>query len=154
MRTTTILFVAIGLVLVGVAVTRTPGQQVVGDGACCFPTGCMETTDPFSCLSNGGTYLAGQSCASCPPPPGPTVVGVSAVTTGTQGLYFRILRTWSDGHTDMSFVRVAAITQCNITSSCGPVVIIPGTCPTDVDRNGDTGINDFLTLLGGWGACR
>lgn len=28
------------------------------------------------------------------------------------------------------------------------------TCPTDVDRNGDTGINDFLTLLGGWGACR
>ena len=28
------------------------------------------------------------------------------------------------------------------------------TCPTDIDRNGDTGVNDFLTLLGGWGACR
>ncbi len=35
-----------------------------------------------------------------------------------------------------------------------PCVIIPGTCTTDIDRNGDTGINDFLTLLGGWGACR
>ncbi len=29
-----------------------------------------------------------------------------------------------------------------------------GTCPSDVNRDGDTGINDFLTLLGGWGACR
>ena len=28
------------------------------------------------------------------------------------------------------------------------------TCPTDIDRDGDTGVNDFLTLLGGWGACR
>ena len=37
---------------------------------------------------------------------------------------------------------------------CGsPVVLIPGTCPTDIDRDGDTGIKDFLTLLGGWGAC-
>ena len=24
----------------------------------------------------------------------------------------------------------------------------------DTDRDGDTGIQDFLTLLGGWGACR
>ena len=28
------------------------------------------------------------------------------------------------------------------------------TCTTDINRDGDTGINDFLTLLGGWGACR
>ena len=27
------------------------------------------------------------------------------------------------------------------------------TCPTDIDRDGDTGIQDFLTLLGGWGEC-
>ncbi len=24
---------------------------------------------------------------------------------------------------------------------------------TDINRDGDTGITDFLTLLGGWGAC-
>jgi len=42
----------------------------------------------------------------------------------------------------------------DIVFSCGPTVLIPGTCPTDVNRDGDTGINDFLALLGGWGACR
>ena len=25
---------------------------------------------------------------------------------------------------------------------------------TDINRDGDTGISDFLTLLSGWGACR
>ena len=34
------------------------------------------------------------------------------------------------------------------------IVILPGTCPTDINRDGDTGITDFLTLLGGWGACQ
>ncbi len=34
------------------------------------------------------------------------------------------------------------------------IVILPGTCTTDINRDGDTGIQDFLTLLGGWGACR
>ena len=29
-----------------------------------------------------------------------------------------------------------------------------GTCPSDVNNDGTVGINDFLTLLGGWGACR
>ncbi len=34
------------------------------------------------------------------------------------------------------------------------VQLVPGkTTYADVDRNGDTGINDFLTLLGGWGPC-
>ena len=28
------------------------------------------------------------------------------------------------------------------------------TARADINRDGDTGINDFLTLLGGWGACR
>jgi len=29
-----------------------------------------------------------------------------------------------------------------------------GTCPSDVNNDGNVGINDFMTLLGGWGACR
>ncbi len=34
------------------------------------------------------------------------------------------------------------------------IVILPGTCTTDINRDGDTGIQNFLALLGGWGACR
>ena len=40
------------------------------------------------------------------------------------------------------------------TVLCGAGVVVPGLCPTDIDRNGDTGIDDVLGLLGGSGACR
>ncbi len=29
-----------------------------------------------------------------------------------------------------------------------------GTCPSDVNNDGTVGINDFLQLLGDWGACK
>ena len=32
---------------------------------------------------------------------------------------------------------------------CPVIVMVPGTCTTDINRDGDTGIQDFLTLLGG-----
>ena len=63
--------------------------------------------------------------------------------------FVNVYRLWSDGQLDMTR---------HIAGSCvdvqGPCVMVPGTCPTDIDRNGDTGINDFLTLLGGWGECK
>ncbi len=69
-----------------------------------------------------------------------------------------MVRFWSDGQVDAT--RVFSNRESNNCTNdpptvCdGPTVLIAGTCPTDVDRDGDTGINDFLTLLGGWGACR
>ena len=65
---------------------------------------------------------------------------------------FRIFRTWSDGQIDSTWLEHRS--QCEINVPPCDVVILPGTCPTDIDRDGDTGIQDFLTLLGGWGACR
>jgi len=46
----------------------------------------------------------------------------------------------------VDFVR--GVDQCNAASVC---IIVPGSYRSDID--GDTGINDFLTLLGGWGPC-
>ena len=40
------------------------------------------------------------------------------------------------------------------TVSCGaPFVVIPGSCPADVDHNGDVAVLDLLTVLDEWGAC-
>ena len=150
MRTTTILFAAIGLLLVGVAVTRTPGQQVAGgQGACCLPSGgCTDTTQG---LCEGNTFNGVwrgdlTTCISLPPCPSvepPTVVGISAVFFDPNNSV-QVYRAWSDGQVDL-FVGTA----CNPATPC---VIVPGSCPTDVNRDGDTGIQDFLTLLGGWAA--
>jgi hypothetical protein len=101
----------------------------------------------------GGVWLGDSTiCAQCPLPP-PTVVSVSMGKwlDEVAGKY-QIVRAWSDGHLDAFSFEID--TSCGITDLCGPVVIVTGTCTTDIDRNGDTGINDFLTLLGGWGACR
>ncbi len=148
MRATTILAAAIGLLLVGVAVTRTPGQEttVAGQGACCYPSGgCLEF-GASSCISTGGTWQgSGTTCAETDCTPQPTVVGISAVLT-TGGSTVAVFRGWSDGQIDFFNSN-----QCNPAFPC---VIVPGSCPTDVNRDGDTGINDFLALLGGWGACR
>ncbi len=40
-----------------------------------------------------------------------------------------------------------------VNFGCPPVVIIPGTCMADVDRNGEVAVPDLLTLLAAWGPC-
>ncbi len=80
-----------------------------------------------------------------------------SVNTAGPDRRYRVWRTWSDGQVDSLFVHFdgeQGDNACNVIDTCGPLVLIPGTCPTDIDRNGDTDIQDFLTLLGGWGACR
>ncbi len=59
----------------------------------------------------------------------------------------------SDGQ-DVTGVEFLLTAGCDLDPSftC-TVVILPGSCPTDVNRDGDTGINDFLSLLGAWGPC-
>ncbi len=67
------------------------------------------------------------------------------------------LRFWSDGQVDATRVFSQRSNVCGNSPAevcSGPTVLIPGTCTTDINRDGDTGIQDFLTLLGGWGACR
>ena len=132
---------------------------VPDQGATCYVLG-NATTNPHDCAIQGGTYLGdGTTCDECTPPP-PTVVATSVTTTSVStsgdGKFYRIWRTWSDGQLDMTFVSFFTATQCDPggAAQCGPIIMITGTCPTDVNRDGDTGIQDFLTLLGGWGACR
>ncbi len=148
----------VGALLAAVVVTRTPAQQEgITDAACCLPDGACLFINESQCANNFGVYHAGLTCqqVNCIALTPPTVVGIttSLVTGG-----HRIFRQWSDGQTDVTFVSYESNTDpaiaCNIDAFCGPAVLIPGTCPTDVDRNGDTGITDFLTLLGGWGPCR
>ena len=152
--------IAAGAVLAAVIVTRTPAQQATGVGVCCYAGGYCELVqgDLQACLDSGSIYIpTGESCDDCPPPPGPTVVGVSMTQafSGDLGVdKWRVVRAWSDGQTDITWIEFVTTQTCAIQSTCGPQTIISGTCPTDVDRDGDTGINDFLTLLGGWGACR
>ena len=159
MRNTTTVVIAAGAVLAAVIVTKTPAQQeYVGSGACCYPGGCLLSSIT-PCLQTGGTFIQDGGCAECPPPPGPTVIGTSVTagtTTSGQDKRYRIFRTWSDGQVDSTLVQFEVTSNCVVLTDpgCGPVVLLPGTCPTDIDRDGDTGINDFLTLLGGWGACR
>ena len=109
------------------------------------------------CIANGGTYLGlDTTCAGSTCPAAPTVVGLSTY----QQLFdafsvtrYRVTRAWSDGQIDtMNFT--VDTTGCDVLTTCPPVVVVTGTCPTDINRDGDTGIQDFLTLLGGWGACQ
>lgn len=127
------------------------------DGGCCLPAvlgGCANYYSVSQCNSIGGVFLGeGVDCGDgtqCSVPPVPTVVGIApvwAAAAGTSSVN-AIIRAWSDGQVDR--ISYSATNPCNPGTVC---VLVTGTCPTDVDRSGDTGINDFLQLLGGWGAC-
>ena len=128
------------LLLVGVAVTRTPGQQserVVG--ACCLPNGdCALVSNEAECIDvYGGTWSGLPQCVGCPTVP--TVVGIAF----GNGVAYRV---WSDGQVD----RIQEIFGCDPAVVC---TIVPGTCPTDIDGDGMIGITDFLELLANWGPC-
>ncbi len=159
MNKTTTVIVAVAAILAAVIVTRTPAQNEIGVGACCYgAAGCYVTgTGVVTCLQAGGAWVDGGSCAECPPPPGPTVVSVAMTNRSPQldgGL--QIVRAWSDGQVDAFYVAldIKPGTICAAEFQCDPIILLVGSCPTDINRDGDTGINDFLTLLGGWGACK
>ena len=150
--------IAAGAVLAAAIVTRTPAQQEYGgrDGACCYPNGSCSQRFESECDAEGGTWHgAGVACQqiACFPNLPPTVVGVSVMEDLSGTLFqYRVFRVWSDGQIDQTWVQFA--NNCEFDGPICNGVLLAGTCPTDVDRDGDTGINDFLTLLGGWGACR
>ena len=158
MNKSTTVVIAAAAALAAIIVTRTPAQVEYASTACCLPTGCLTggAIGESDCVLNGGIFLEDATCTECPPPPGPTVVGIAAVphfdVNGDPTTLIRVFRAWSDGETDITYVSGS---NCGPPGVCGgPNQVIPGSCPTDIDRDGDTGINDFLTLLGGWGACR
>ena len=99
----------------------------------------------------------------------PTVVAAQAYIQETAlgvaptSYAHRIWRFWSDGTVDTSLLVITKWFEPNPEASCqlffperscGPSVIIPGTCPADVDKTGDVGITDFLGVLAAWGPCR
>ena len=93
MRMTTILLAAIGLLLVGLAVTRTPGQQRVTAlvGSCCLPDGdCALVADEAECANvYGGIWTGLGQCVGCPKPPTVTGVAMSIISTTHSSLVCR-----------------------------------------------------------------
>ena len=150
-NTTTTVVIAAGLVLAAVIVSRTPAQQEDGPGGiCCLPTGICDTATQTDCLAAGGSFLgqiggcADVICATYDVTPQPTVTGIYGTTN-------QFTRAWSDGQVD---VTVVDNNGCNGSVTLCTTVLLTGTCTTDINRDGDTGIQDFLALLGGWGACQ
>ncbi len=163
-KTTTVGVIAVGAVL-AVIVTRTPAQVEYGDGACCLPNGTCAVLQANECAALGGSFLFGGNCAAavcqpCAPPDPPTVVSMSVskdiFPENSFNRTFRIFRAWSDGQVD--HIRVGFGFEpgaCDTVGTiCAPIILIPGSCPTDINRDGDTGIQDFLTVLGLWGPCK
>ena len=85
--------------------------------------------------------------------PRSSVFAGAAVLLGNE-ITGQLVRFWSDGAIDTTPVYLDPFQGvCEAGIVCDTIPLVPGTCITDIDRNGDTGINDFLTLLGGWGEC-
>ena len=166
MNKTTIVIVTSFTVVAALAayayVPRSHAQLVAGlGGACCLDSGgCVDISNEVACNQVGGVWLGSNTtCVGSTCPTAPTVVSVSVSKDKFHASEvvrtYRVFRSWSDGQTDMTLVTFSDTGDgCAISNQCGPTVLIPGTCPTDINRDGDTGIQDFLTLLGGWGACR
>ena len=142
-NTTTTVVIAAGVVLAAVIVTRTPAQQEGGSvGGCCYPGGCADGQTQIECEAVGGTFFGdGVNCLQMVCNDRPTVVGIYGTTN-------QFTRAWSDGQVD---VTVVDNNGCNGSVTLCTTVLLTGTCTTDINRDGDIGIQDFLTLLGGWG---
>ena len=80
----------------------------------------------------------------------PTVVAGVAYTQANFNEH-RIYRFWSDGQVDTVWASIG--NNCTPSSSCGPTVIIPGTCPGDITHDGAVATADLLGVLETWGPC-
>ena len=97
-------------------------------GACCVNGEfCFNVANAAECAAFGGTYFAGLVCTdpnvflNCTPPPTVVAGAVRPVSSLTD----RVYRFWSDGEVDESTRRYQSDNSCNISSSCGPVSVIP-----------------------------
>ena len=104
---------------------------------------------------NGSRTAEAQYGASGPVDP--TVVAATAhQTVGSNGSGLRehrLWRMWSDGRADMTLVQFTNSNSCSIVGVCGPIEILPGSCSSDTDRNGNVEFPDLLNVLSDWGPC-
>ena len=84
-----------------------------------------------------------------------TVVAGQVETSNGNDRLPRIYRFWSDGGVDVSFREFISQTGCEVAKDtpCGPVVLIPGSCPGDITRDGTVATADLLGVLETWGPC-
>ena len=66
---------------------------------------------------------------------------------------YRVFRLWSDGAADMTPVVFNQPTECEVLINCPPIQFLPGSCASDITRNGDVEFNDLLNVLSDWGPC-
>ncbi len=68
-----------------------------------------------------------------------------------------VLRFWSDGTVDGTRVhsdrRDDACSGGPPTVCDGPTMLIPSSCPADVNRDRDVGVGDLLDVFAMWGQC-
>lgn len=149
-------------------------------GSCCFIDGdCQSGLIESECLAAGGTFNGvGSTCSTpCPEPTGACclpnftcqvrTVDECALAGGTfQGVDVSCndvscLPASACCLPDGSCLQVDPL-ECQALggegqpfgSECVDVDCPqPADCPTDLDGSGDTGFNDLLQLLSGWGAC-
>ena len=82
----------------------------------------------------------------------PTMVNGVVLSIGSNNYQFT--RFWSDGQVDLSVALIQGGGTCNILEPpCGPVVVIPGTCPGDITHDGAVATADLLGVLETWGPC-
>ncbi len=87
--------------------------------------------------------------------PGEPTVVAGAMTDTSHTKRFRFARFWSDGRVDTTFVEFVSSAPprgCEIDSACTGE-ILPGSCSSDTDRNGNVEFPDLLNVLSDWGPC-
>ena len=103
----------------------------------------------------GVNFVSGGSMQSAQVEP--TVVAGSATqevgTDGTGLDQHRVFRFWSDGAVDTTLVDFdGQPPHCDIDSTCYRQVLL-GSCQSDINRNAEVEVTDFLQLIGEWGPC-
>ena len=100
------------------------------------------------------TTAAEGQVAAGPVEPVPVSMSVTQVivSDGTGWRNWRVFRMWSDGAVDTTWVEFPFQTSCEVENTCFQPVI-PGTCMSDVNRNGNVDTTDFFDVIADWGPC-
>lgn len=106
----------------------------------------IATLLTLNLLVTGSRRALAQYGASGPVEP--TVVSGMVIQAGSGRHLWRF---WSDGAVDKTFAVMQS--ACDIPINCGPTPVIPGSCPSDVTRNGEVEFDDMLSVLSDWGPC-
>lgn len=62
-----------------------------------------------------------------------------------------VWRFWSDGAVDAT--RATGVGCTGVPDVCGTFQILPGSCASDITRNGSVEFQDLLGVLNDWGPC-